>query len=101
MSLPQSLQQQQLQQLGPPSNSQDDVIFKFAKESLVMISKLTQIFTEKLDQVEHWVNGDEEQEQKLQLQLQLPEGLEKQQEDEREEENLAAETKRMKLDGSV
>ena len=66
-----------------------------------MISKLTQIFTEKLDQVEHWVNGDEEQEQKLQLQLQLPEGLEKQQEDEREEENLAAETKRMKLDGSV
>ena len=45
MSLPQSLQQQ-LQQLGPPSNSQDDVIFKFAKESLVMISKLTQIFTE-------------------------------------------------------
>ena len=99
MSLPQSLQQQQ--QLGSPSNSQDDVIFKFAKESLVMISKLTQIFTEKLDQVEHWVNGDEEQEQKLQLQLQLPEGLEKQQEDEREEENLAAETKRMKLDGSV
>ena len=102
MSLPQSLQQQQqLQQLGSPTNSQDDVIFKFAKESLVMISKLTQIFTEKLDQVEHWVNGDEEQEQKLQLQLQLPEGLEKQQEDEREEENLAAETKRMKLDGSV
>ena len=46
-----------------------------------MISKLTQIFTEKLDQVEHWVNGDEEQEQKLQLQLQLPEGLEKQQDE--------------------
>ena len=34
MSLPQSLQQQQLQQLGPPSNSQDDVIFKFAKNHL-------------------------------------------------------------------
>ena len=105
MSLPQSLQhqqqQQQQQQQGSSRNSQDDVIFKFAKESLVMISKLTQIFTEKLDQVEHWVNGDEEQNLQLQLQLQLPEGLEKQQEDEKEEENLAAETKRMKLDGSV
>ncbi|EMG50933.1 hypothetical protein SBY92_001713 [Candida maltosa Xu316] len=95
LSLPQSLQQQQEQQNG---GSQDDVIFKFAKESLVMISRLTQIFTDKLDQVDAWVNGDEtmkdvaaQQEQKLKS-----EGND----DDEEEENLAAETKRMKIDES-
>ncbi|RCK54858.1 hypothetical protein Cantr_03831 [Candida viswanathii] len=91
LSLPQSLQQQQ--ESGSP---QDDVIFKFAKESLVMIGRLTQIFTEKLDQVETWVNGDEEQQRQQPDQAELEQKIK----DDEEEEHLAAETKRMKIDES-
>lgn len=96
LHLPQSLQQQNQQSAAGTASSQDDVIFKFAKESLVMISRLTQIFTEKLDQVETWVNGEEGEQPKEQEQTKLEQKLK----DDEEEEHLAAETKRMKIDES-
>ena len=36
----------------------NDRIFSFAKESLEMITKLTNVFSEQLAHVETWVNGE-------------------------------------------
>lgn len=47
-----------------------DRVFVFAKESLDMITKLTNVFSEQLVKVESWVTGEEEQEQQQQQQQQ-------------------------------
>lgn len=47
----------------------NDKIFVFAKESLDMIGKLTNVFNEQLEKAENWVNGDESDNLNLSRQL--------------------------------
>ncbi|KAI5951424.1 OPI1 [Candida jiufengensis] len=61
LHLPASLQQQS----STSSNGEEgnDRIFVLAKESLDMITKLTNVFSEQLVKVETWVNGEEQLQQ--------------------------------------
>ncbi|KAI3402758.2 OPI1 [Candida oxycetoniae] len=69
----------------------NDRVFAFAKESLDMITKLTNVFSEQLERVESWVTGVEGEEgQHLQLS-----GI-----NEKEEDSGNAEMREEKSDGS-
>ncbi|KAI5963282.1 OPI1 [Candida pseudojiufengensis] len=67
LHLPLSLQQQE----STDSGNSNDKIFVFAKESLDMITKLTNVFSEQLIKVESWVNGEEQLQQQQQQQQTL------------------------------
>ncbi|EGW33282.1 uncharacterized protein SPAPADRAFT_60616, partial [Spathaspora passalidarum NRRL Y-27907] len=65
LSLPTSLQQPGTTTPGGTTQQSNDRIIVFAKESLEMISKLTNVFNDQLSKAESWVNGEEELDQNM------------------------------------
>lgn len=59
LKLPATVQQTSITQTTSTKQA-NDRIFVFAKESLDMIGKLTNVFNEQLEKAENWVNGEEE-----------------------------------------
>ncbi|KAG7665963.1 OPI1 [[Candida] subhashii] len=103
LHLPNALQQTGATSPGGTQHVANDRVLIFAKESLEMISKLTQVFHEQLSKAENWVSGEEQ----LQQQQQQQEAAYDTDDDMRststrcssaEPEGITKATKRMKLD---
>lgn len=70
LHLPASLQRSGATSPGGTHQVANDRVLIFARESLEMISKLTQVFNEQLSKAETWVGGDELEQQQQQQEQQ-------------------------------
>lgn len=59
LKLPSTIQQSAITNSTSAQQQANDRIFVFAKESLEMITKLTNVFSEQLERAENWIGGDE------------------------------------------